>query len=517
MNIDQKTLERFQFLRLVCLSIGTAIFLFAFLEESFLFEWKVALVFAFFWLETGLLYLAKSKFSKHKVLLGEFFVDFVLVTWLILLTGGRESPFIFLYPLLIFVGSLHFGPRKADFLVLFCLLAYTYIYWQNLRPQAFTPDHLLGFFVPLGAMGVSALLALRLAQEVVQSKKKAAETKAALFRVEELHRHIMRSLASGLIITDLSGKIVSANQRAHEILGEGLEGKKLKELFPQLNLQESQKRCEIVLENGEKKYLGYNLFPLRDEEERIFGYGFLFQDITQIKEQEERLRQTEHLAALGTMATGLVHEIKNPLASIYGAVELLKERRLILSEGTRLVNILERESRRLDKLVCDFLLFARPTKGEAKEVSLNVILQELRDELALRPRALEFEIHVPSGPKLLVDPGRLKQVLLNLFLNAIEAAPPDFSLKIQVFYLDHPQGAILEVRDNAGGIPEDILPHIFEPFFTTKTEGTGLGLSVVYGLVQSWGGRIEVKSHSKGTSFLLFFPSQMVICPAKAA
>ena len=519
MNLDQRTLERFQSLRLICLIIGTTIFLFSLLEGNFFFERKVGLVFFLFWVETAFFYLGRRRFSWEKIILGEFFLDFLLVTWLISLTGGRESPFVFLYPLLIFVGSLHFGPRRADILALFCLLAYTYIYWKDAPDDFLNSENLLRFFVPLGAMGVSALLALRLAQEVIRTKKKAEETKAALFRVEELHRHIMRSLASGLIITDLSGKIISANKRAQEILGKALEGLSLKEVFPQINLEEAQERCELALGGGEKRYLGYNLFPLRDEEERIFGYGFLFQDITQVKEQEERLRRAEHLAALGTMATGLVHEIKNPLASIYGAVELLREKAMVSADGIKLINILERESRRLDKLVCDFLLFARPTKGEIQEVPLREILAELKEELALREKGgLDLEIQVPFGLKLLVEPGRFKQVLLNLCLNALEAAPHPSSLKILITYKDLPAGeGVLEVQDNAGGIPEHVLPHIFEPFFTTKSEGTGLGLSVVYSLVHSWGGKIEVEPFPGGTIFRLLFPREMILRQAQAA
>lgn len=510
MNVDARTQIRFQYLRLFLLLVGTIFWLISFKHDSFL-EPRLGLIFILFWLETGLVFWLARRFSWSKVIYFELIADFVLVNALILGTGGRESPFVFLYPLFIFVASLHLGHRRADFFILSCLLAYSSIYWLQSPRVAIDSQSLLPFFVSLGAMGVSGFLALRLADELAHTKRRAAETEAALFRVEELHRHILRSLASGLIITDLRGLIISANKRAEEILGHSLEGKHIQELFGGLSLCEDQERCELVLDNGERKYLGYSLFPLRDERDEVFGYGFLFQDITRIKEQEARLRRAEHLAALGTMASGLVHEIKNPLASIYGAVELLKENQLVRPEGERLVRILDRESRRLDKLVSDFLLFARPTQGEAREIPLVELLEEIYEELKIgHPECcFSFEINLPPNLRLLVEPGRFKQVLLNLCLNAIEASSGPLNLRVS-FDLEDEYG-VLEIQDDAGGIPEEILPHIFEPFFTTKSEGTGLGLSVVHSLVSAWGGKIEIKPLSNGTIFRLFLPAGMIL------
>ncbi len=509
MNIDSRTQLRFQYLRLLLLSVGTIFWLISLKRDQFLPPW-MGFVFGLFWGETLVVFLLSRRFSWTKIIYLELIADFFLVNILILGTGGRESPFVFLYPLLIFVASLHLGHRRADLFILACLLAYTSVYWLQKPALPLNSQSLLPFFVSLGAMGVSGFLALRLADELAHTKRKAAETKAALFRVEELHRHIMRSLASGLIITDLSGRIISANKRAEEILARPLEGCSFHDIFPSVNFDEDQQRCELILENGERRYLGYSLFPLKNENDEIFGYGFLFQDITHIKKQEERLRRTEHLAALGTMASGLVHEIKNPLASIYGAVELLKENQLVLPGGERLIKILERESRRLDKLVSDFLLFARPTRGEIQEVSLKKLLEEIREELAIGypGRQFSLEIDLPAKIELLVEPGRFKQVLLNLCLNALEATSE--AVKLEVSFYQEDGFGVLEVKDNAGGIPEEILPHIFEPFFTTKSEGTGLGLSVVHSLVSSWGGRVEVYRQDNGTTFRLYLPEKMI-------
>ncbi len=509
MNVDPRTQWRFQYLRLLLLLVGTIFWFISFHQENFL-QPGTGLIFGLFWVETAAMFWLARRLSWARLIYWELIVDFILVNVLILGSGGRESPFVFLYPLFIFVASLHLGHRRADFFILACLLAYTSIYWFQEPHPPFDSQSLLQFFISLGAMGVSGFLALRLADELAHTRRTAAETRAALFRVEELHRHIMRSLASGLIITDLSGHIISANKRAEEILGQSLEGLRFHDLFPSINLHEDQKRCELLLNNGQRRYLGYSLFPLRDERDQIFGYGFLFQDITHIKEQEERLRRTEHLAALGTMASGLVHEIKNPLASICGVVELLKENQLVSPEGERLIRILERESRRLDKLVTDFLLFARPTRGEVQRVSLKEILSEIKEELQIGhpERDLFFKAEVPSEVELLVEPGRFKQVLLNLCLNALEATP--HSLKIWVSFYQKDGFGVLEFKDNAGGIPQEVLPHIFEPFFTTKSEGTGLGLSVVHSLVSLWGGRVEVDLEGDGTVFRLYFPSKMI-------
>ncbi len=498
-----------ELLRLFLLSLGTGLYLLS-LKNGGPFSPEARWVFSVFWLETFIFWFLEKRYSFPRLSWIRLFLDLFLVASLIYFSGGRESPFLFLFPLLIFIGSFQLGQRGADLFTLAALILYVLIFWAVPPRPSLSADAVLQFSVPLCAMGLSGLLALRFAEEIRRSRQKIQETHEALFRAEELHRHILHSLASGLIITDLSRKIKSANKMAREILmEEELEGKCLSQILPQLDTSQATKRSELVIqkEGDVQRYIGYSFFPLKDETGKIFGYGFIFQDITEIKEQERRLREAEHLAALGTMASGLVHEIKNPLASICGAIEFLKEENLVLREGERLLEIISREAQRLDKLVTNFLLFARPKAGEAEPVPLRDLLQEITEELLLKHRQrLKVEVSLPEDLFFWGERAKLKQIFLNLFLNALEAtsAAP---VTVQVFFVSENSQAKIVVRDDAGGIPPEVRERIFEPFFTTKPQGTGLGLAVVYSLVKIWGGRISFESDPSGTTFYLNFPA----------
>ena len=502
--------DTFQILRLILLAVGSFLCLLS-LQKGGPFPRSCFWIFLAFWLETGLFFLLKRRFSRRKILWGQLLGDLILTTFLIYFTGQRESPFLFLYPLLIFIAGFHLGRKAADLFTLFTLVLYAFTFWAIPSRPSLDPAAILQFSVPLCAMGLSGLLALRFAEEIRRSQKKIKETHEALFRAEELHRHILQSLASGLIITDLDLKIISTNQAACEILfEEELRGRDLTQILPQLDLDvlQKRKRAEFSFEKGgRRRYIGYSFFPLREENGKIFGYGFIFQDITEIKEQERQLRRAEHLAALGTMASGLVHEIKNPLASICGAVEFLKEGGLVLPEGERLLAIISREAQRLDKLVTDFLLFARPKKGEVERVFLTKLLQQIEEELSLREgKRFSLRISLPQGLYFWGEEAQLKQVFLNLFLNSLEAKP-EGRVELEVSYTRNDDQVFLLVKDNAGGIPPEIRERIFEPFFTTKPQGTGLGLAVVYSLVKNWEGDISCEVSNGGTLFRLTFPA----------
>ncbi|OAG28057.1 two-component system sensor histidine kinase NtrB [Thermodesulfatator autotrophicus] len=502
----------FEYLRSSLLLLGSIAALLSFAEKINLLPPFSILIFLGFWANTAFFYASAASLTFKKRLWSSLLIDLLLISALVWITDGRESPFLFLYPLLIFVAAFHLGRRGADIFTFLALCCFASIFWLIESPSV-NSQTILQFFVPLGAMGLSGLLALRYAEELQRTREKIKETHEALFRTEELHRHILSSLSSGLIVTDLEKRIVSANKSAEKIMGhDNLIGENLDRFFPNLKLYEECPRCELVFEQkGQKKYIGYTFFPLRDEKKEIFGYGLIFQDITPIKENEERLRRAEHLAALGTMASGLAHEIKNPLASICGAVEFLKEENLIKPEGKKLFNIIFRETQRLDKLVSDFLLFAKPGSGRPEKINLKKLVTEIQEELAVKFGSdINWELSFPDNVVLKVESGRFKQILLNLCSNAIEAYNGQRPfIKISTFIKE--ENFFLEVSDKAGGIPEKIAGRVFEPFFTTKEQGTGLGLSVVYSLVKGLGGQIFLRSTKEGTAFLLSFPKEIVV------
>jgi signal transduction histidine kinase len=251
---------------------------------------------------------------------------------------------------------------------------------------------------------------------------------------------------------------------------------------------------------------------LKGYQEQHFGYGIIFQDITEIKAREERLQRTDRLAALGEMAAGLAHEIRNPLASLSGAAQFLEESALLQPEERSLLQIISRESDRLNDITKSFLLYARPEEKKILNISL---LEEIESVLSLvkqrkkLPEA-DIKIDVPADLQFEVDPSQFKQVLLNLLLNAYQALPHEdgrISIKGTTGVGDH---IVLKISDNGSGISPDNLSRLFNPFFTTRADGTGLGLAIVHRLVHEWGGDITVSSEQgKGSVFTLNLPIHM--------
>jgi two-component system sensor histidine kinase PilS (NtrC family) len=232
------------------------------------------------------------------------------------------------------------------------------------------------------------------------------------------------------------------------------------------------------------------------------GLVIVFQDLTPFREMEEAMRRNDRLAAVGKLAAGLAHEIRNPLASMCGSIELLGHAPGLANKDRRLMEIVLREAERLEALVRDFLGFARPQEPQLTVVDVAAQLEEalviFRGELANRGLTLGTGIE----PAVLVraDPAQLKQVIWNLLSNAADATSSGGRVSVRLFRLG--TRAVFEVEDTGVGISNDDLPHIFDPFFTTKEKGTGLGLALVHRIIERHAGRIEVRSEAgSGTTF----------------
>ena len=223
---------------------------------------------------------------------------------------------------------------------------------------------------------------------------------------------------------------------------------------------------------------------------------------------EDHVRRVERLASMGEMAAGLAHEIKNPLASLAGAIQLLKEAYAPVPAAERLMQIVLRETDRLAGLLNNFLLFARPPTGKARTIDLALNLEEtvsLFRKDNTRSDRIEIRSSLTPGAWILMDPVHLRQVLWNLLLNAAEAIDEAGTIDIG---LDIPRaGKVrLVIGDTGCGIPQDKIEAIFDPFFTTKPKGTGLGLSMVHGILESYDCRLDVDSEvGRGTRFTLTF------------
>ncbi len=427
----------------------------------------------------GLLFFFGARYLREAVFfwLGRA-LDFAFILGLIGLTGGAESPFIFF----IFLPSLETafsGNRlRTDLTSLVALFGLFYFFF---RSEHLGLRHWLQFFAYVGALGVTGFLALKL-----------SSLRSELIRQEDIRQNLLDSLSAGLVFLDRNMRILSWNPRAREILP-GLEkGVPLSRVVAS-EIHPNSSRGEMRLGGT---ILGYSLFPIRRNRE-ILGWGFLFQDITEVREKEEKLQEAQRLASLGSMAAGLIHEIKNPLATISGGIEFLRERLGNPPDLAPILEVISRESERLNRLVTNFLFFARPERGETEIFAPRELMEEiLRADPAFFSR-IRLEQDLPPG-RVRANREQWRQIWENLLRNAVEAAleSPSPRVKVKGFFEDH--FFVFRVEDSGPGIPEEVRSRLFDPFFTTKARGTGLGLAVVYRIVENLKGELKYFSGPEG-------------------
>ncbi len=447
-------------------------------------------------------------------------VDVILVSITVYLTGGIDSPFTFLYAIAIITACLLSPDRTGSLSALLSTAFYALIAvgtWQHVGSNAQAG---LTFFLNAAAFNIVALLSINLTKRLKRLETRLSTTKRNLRIMEEIQRHLAESLKSGLITTNRSGEIVYYNSAALGILGDELSQayqKPLKTILP-INdkifedcqtTSSSESRHELCIETDKGgKILGISCFSITDDQGEGLGSGFLFKDITEIKARQKRLQLVDRLAALGEMAAGLAHEIRNPLASISGAAEFLEQGGFILPEGTRLMEIIRKETERLNKLTTTFLLYGRPEKKNLKEINVKEAVSSVLDLTRQRKKLVQadIELQIPDDLFITADSHMFTQVLLNLMLNAFQALP-DKDGKIRISGMSSDSEIYIEIEDNGVGIDKEHAAKIFHPFFTTRAEGTGLGLAVVHRIITELGGNIDMDSTpGEGTIFKLTFP-----------
>ncbi len=447
-------------------------------------------------------------------------LDILLVSATVYITGECKSPFTFLYPVSIISACLLGGRFFGTISALASTLSFALLCWRSIGYSSDLQEALFSFFVNMAAFNLIALLTFSLSERVRTTEEELSRASADLKRMQEIQQHLANSMRSGLITVDQKGRVLFFNVSAMEILGPTIEkgyGKNLAELWPAganlleaLMLDQEMDRQEItyVDGDGQDKFLGISTFSIRDEGGRRLGYGLIFQDITEIKLKEKKLQRMDKLAALGEMAAGLAHEIRNPLASISGATQFLEETGLVLPEGTKLLRIISRETKRLNQLTHAFLLYGRPERKEKQIVDVYNEISATMNLFRQRRGAhgIFMDIQVEKGLKLAIDPDQFRQIMLNLLMNAVQALP-DNGGKIEVKSKKQGDQVIIRVSDNGQGVRTEDIPRIFDPFFTTRPDGTGLGLSIVHRLVSDYGGSISLDtSEGSGACFSLIFP-----------
>ncbi|MEZ4600207.1 MAG: ATP-binding protein [Syntrophotaleaceae bacterium] len=459
--------------------------------------------------------------------------DLLFASCLIYLTGGLVSQFSFLYILIIFSASFFLSSRKV--FVIASAAAFLYGSLINLQFYGILPvlpghpalmenagrEALVTVFVNITGFMLVAFLSSQLVENLRLSEEARHKKQIDYEELEILNRTILSNIPSGLAIINPSGRIRLINAGSTQITGYLLEeiyDREVAALFPELEVfAEGQfitiQRGETVLKDkaGNLRPVGFTSSLVRDAGESILGLLITFQDLSRLKEMEEQLKRADRLAAVGQLAAGMAHEIRNPLASISGSVQLLMEGAEIREEDRRLMGIVVREAHRLNQLLTDFLLFARPPAPKCTVVDISELLDELSEMLQTDGRFANIELRKDYrwGFELWCDRAQIRQALWNLLVNGAEAMPQGGVLRLGV---DRMQ-SIIYVEDSGRGIPEEIRNQIFDPFFTTKDHGTGLGLPNVYAIVEAHGGKLEVgNAEGGGARFAVRFarrpPSQ---------
>ncbi|MBN1141262.1 MAG: PAS domain S-box protein [Deltaproteobacteria bacterium] len=463
----------------------------------------------------------------RKFIQGQIAWDLLTVIALVFVTGGVQSQFSFLF-ILVIVSSGIFLNRR-DILIVASAAAILYCSMVDLQYYGYLPV-LKGAAKVWGIPGIEAfhkvfvhflvflltgLLTALLVQRLRSSEQALQKRLLDYQELENLNRTILAHITSGLMTVDRNGAIQSFNQSAERIADcrrEEILQNDVRGLFPALKLFEGEAfriterdDCQIRTRTGEEKTVGYTTTLLKDGEETVLGLLVIFQDVTHVKEMENRLKRSDKLAAVGRMASGLAHEIRNPLASISGSVQLLMEDGKFSTEEKNLMRIVIREADRLSRLLTDFLHYARPAPVRLEEVNVSRMLDELADMMKTDSRFNHVTLRKDYGPgcRMRLDRGQISQSLWNLILNAAEAMAEQGVLTLGA----HGETGVLYVEDNGHGIPPDIRPRIFDPFFTTKDKGTGLGLATVHTIVEQHGGSIDVSDgDGGGTRFVITLP-----------
>ncbi|WP_432821440.1 ATP-binding protein [Trichloromonas sp.] len=438
--------------------------------------------------------------------------DLLLSSSLIYITGGIESIFSFLYIFVIISSSLFLGRRD----ILFVASASSILYGSllDLQYYGYLPyvgglsfvqkiDGASVFYAVLVnvlAFFCTAFLSAILVSRLRRSEEALEKRKFDIEELENLNQTILANVTSGLMIINPEGKIRSFNQAASKITGLSLAnvyGRDIRKVFHDFDVIDesgfvlvSRAEGTYLCTEGKTLTLGYASSLVKDPQEQTLGLLVTFQDLTELKLMEDQLKRADRLAAVGRLASGMAHEIRNPLASISGSAQLLIEGKNLSEDEQRLMKIIVKEADRLNVLLTDFLVYARPRPSQLEGVDIAVLLDELSEMISGDNRFSTLSIlrHYPAQFILHVDRQQFRQALWNLAINAVEVMPDGGTLTLG----GEVETSSVYVEDTGPGIPGKVRSRIFEPFFTTKDKGSGLGLATVYAIVEGHGGTIRV-------------------------
>ncbi len=449
--------------------------------------------------------------------------DLAMVTLVIHATGGIDSSLNFLYPLVIVVACMLL-PRVWAYLsaaLAFILFGTSLELDYYLVIPSYSSSHpklkalQVVIFVNLFAYFAIAYLASLLMSKLRQADVQLKDASGALEDLQALHENIVQSMSGGVITTGLDGRITLVNRAAQQLLEISeaeLRGRSMGNLFqdplPHFGAARSDAEVRYMGVNGFRKTFRVMVSALNVSVRGDLGFVYSFDDLTEVRRLEREVRMQDRLAAVGRLAAAIAHEIRNPLTSIAGSVSMLSDSAALSSEEKHLLQIVIRESDRLNNIITDFLAYSRGKQYRFERVDLIPLLQDtltlLDHRLTAENAGIKLERSFPkSGAWVLADGDKLKQVFWNFCENAVRAMKKKGG-SLTVALAERGSEWEMSFADTGPGFNSSQTEKIFEPFQSNFEGGTGLGLAIVYQIVQAHDGKVWARSEvGKGTSFVL--------------
>jgi two-component system sensor histidine kinase PilS (NtrC family) len=482
--------------------------------------------------------------ERHRWMLDvQLACDAILVSAIIAITGGVTSYFASLYVLPIIAASIIQSRRGGLLVATLSALMYAALVlaqyhgtleslteWLGQQSTLLPPERLAQYTVGLNVFGFMAVAILSgyLSESLRHADAQLASASSRIADLQAFSQHVIDSLTSGLATTDAANRILTFNRAAEAITGHSLasvSGARIADILQLPPAYEASleqvtdgpvnRRLDLgyTRADGRRIDLGLSAAPLVTASGPS-GFLFTFQDVTSSRKLEREAQMQQRLAAVGEMAAGIAHEIRNPLASMSGSIQILRQELPLSEEQSQLMDIVLRESERLNDTIRSFLAYARPQRLAVTMVDLGGLLHDTAMLLRNSSECGDghsIEVDVPETEVgFEADEGQMRQIVWNLATNGLRAMRDGGRLVLSARGETDPSGAsavVLCVQDHGVGIEPDEVDGIFQPFHGAFARGTGLGLAIVHRIVSDYQGEIQVTSRpGKGTTIYIRFP-----------
>lgn len=471
--------------------------------------------------------------------------DVFFSTGLVYVTGAAASIFTPLYYVNIAMGAILLGRRFGYMTALMSTMFFSLL--LAMQYHGFIPSILdaglvlsghgdeatkifTSIFLNTGLFFIVAYVIGNVTAKLRQVEISLQEGNILVAELEDLNASILENVSSGIITIAKDGTVVSVNPSAVRIFGleeRLVKGTNLSQLLPSVYEKVEQRileksnadensptdafyekslQWEMPYYHPQKRQNNYLAFAVSS----IKGSGFIItiQDLTLYREMEQQVQRHARLAAIGKLSAAIAHEIRNPLTSISGSIEILQAESQN-DDNRKLMEIVLRETQRLNTLISDFLDFARPMPPILEPVEVNLLIDETLLLFSKSHHELKISKHYSGNFTVLLDSGQIRQVLWNLLMNAVEASPKDGTIIINTGFDPISERVYIEVVDSGEGIADELRERIFDPFFTTKQNGSGLGLATVAKIVIAHGGEVVLMPKranlQQGALFRVYF------------